>query len=131
MEIYTGDFLGMAQSCAARISKRIGYTGYVVEDECCNLQHDIRKKIYDRLSVAFNTLIDQEKIGDIEHAYLKDDLKECDLKKIIDDKIIVEMDQIISEIPEEKYKKEKDYTENRHFLLKRLNIYFNNPHFLK
>jgi hypothetical protein len=75
MEIYTGDLIGMAQECASKISKEIGYTGYIVEDECCNLQHDIRKKLYERLSVAFNDLIEQEKISDIEHVYLKDDLK--------------------------------------------------------
>jgi hypothetical protein len=62
MEIYTGDLIGMAQECATKISERIGYTGYIVEDECCNLQHDIRKKIYERLSTAFNDLIEQEKI---------------------------------------------------------------------
>lgn len=58
MEIYTGDLIGMAQECASKISKEIGYTGYVVEDECCNLQRDIRKKIYDRLIIAFESVTD-------------------------------------------------------------------------
>jgi hypothetical protein len=71
MEIYTGDLIGMAQECASKISKEIGYTGYVVEDECCNLQRDIRKVLYDRLSIAFDDLLDQE----IDHAYLRVDLK--------------------------------------------------------
>lgn len=84
MEIYTGDLIGMAQECATKISNQIGYTGYVVEDECCNLQHDIRKKLYERLSLAFNDLIEREKIEDIEHAYLKDNLKDK-LFKIINE----------------------------------------------
>jgi len=67
MEIYTGDLIEMAQKCATKISNQIGYMGYVVEDECCNLQHDIRKKLYERLSLAFNDLI--------EKGYEKDDLK--------------------------------------------------------
>lgn len=71
MEIYTGDLIGMAQECATKISEQIGYTGYVVEDECCNLQRDIRKVLYDRLTVAFNDLLDQE----IEHPHLRVDLQ--------------------------------------------------------
>jgi hypothetical protein len=84
MEIYTGDLIEMAQECATKISNQIGYTGYVVEDECCNLQHDIRKKLYERISLAFNDLIEREKIEDIEHAYLKDNLKDK-LFKIINE----------------------------------------------
>lgn len=73
MEIYTGDFVDVARSYGEKINKRISeggsFTDYIAEDECCNLMHDIRKKLYERLSVAFNTLIDQEAIADVEHAY--------------------------------------------------------------
>jgi hypothetical protein len=75
MEIYTGDLITIAQEYATKISEKINYTGYVVEDECCNLQHDIRKKIYERLSIAFNDLIEKEKLSCIERAYQQDDLK--------------------------------------------------------
>ena len=75
MEIYTGDLIGIAQEYAEKISEKINYTGNVVEDECCNLQYVIRKKIYERLSKAFNELIEREMIDDIERAYLKNNLK--------------------------------------------------------
>lgn len=58
MEIYTGDLITMAQQCAEKISSNIGYVGNVVEDECCNLQRDIRNKIHERLSEAFEKFID-------------------------------------------------------------------------
>jgi hypothetical protein len=85
MEIYTGDLIGMAQECASRISSEIGYTGYVIEDECCNLQRDIRKKLYERLSTSFNDLINQELDGTVEHNYfLQHNLKDK-LFKIINE----------------------------------------------
>jgi len=84
MEIYTGDLITLAQECAERITSNVGYTGYFIEDELCNLQRDIRNKIRERLSDSFNYLIEREKIEDIEHAYLKDNLKEK-LFKIINE----------------------------------------------
>lgn len=60
MEIYTGDFITIAQEYADKINKKINYTGYVVEDECCNLQKEIREKIYERLTIAFNDLIEND-----------------------------------------------------------------------
>ena len=75
MEIYTGDLIDVAQECAANISKKINNNDYFIEDECCELQHKIRKLLYERLSIAFNDLIEREKNEDIEHAYLKDELK--------------------------------------------------------
>jgi nicotinamidase-related amidase len=69
MEIYTGDLVDVAIEYAIKISKEIGYNGYIIEDECCNLQRDIRKKLYERLSKAFEQLIQEETVADIEHAY--------------------------------------------------------------
>ena len=61
MEIYTGDLIDIAQQYADKINKEIKYVGHVVEDECCNLQSDVRKILYKRLSEAFNDLeIDDE-----------------------------------------------------------------------
>lgn len=53
MEIYTGDLITDAQECAERIGSNMGYAGRFVEDELCNLQRDIRRKIYDRLALEF------------------------------------------------------------------------------
>jgi hypothetical protein len=73
MEIYTGDFIDIARSYGEKINKSIkeggGLVDYVAGDECCNLQHDIRKKLYERLSIAFDTLVNQEAVADVEHAY--------------------------------------------------------------
>ena len=66
MEIYTGDFISDAQECADKISNRIGYAGYFVEDECCNLTHCICKKIYNRLSVAFEDIIERSRKEEID-----------------------------------------------------------------
>lgn len=63
-EIYTGDLITMAQECAERITSNVGYVGYFIEDELCNLQHDIRKKIYERLYEGFNQLVEDEKLSD-------------------------------------------------------------------
>lgn len=88
MEIYTGDLITIAQEYANKIEERLktetDYKAYIIEDECCNLQRDIRKKIYERLSVAFNDLIEREKISCIERAYQQDDLKDK-LFKIINE----------------------------------------------
>ena len=73
MEIYTADLVDIAKSYGEKINKMIkeggDFVDYVAGDECCNLQHDIRKKLYERLSVAFDTLVNQEAVADVEHAY--------------------------------------------------------------
>lgn len=88
MEIYTGDLIEIAKEYSEKISKelkRLGYTvDYVIEDECVNLQRDIRNVLHKRLSDAFDELIREEVIGDIEHAYLKADLRDK-LFKIINE----------------------------------------------
>jgi hypothetical protein len=70
MEIYTGDLIGMAQDCAVKISNKLGVADYVVEDECCNLQRDIRNKLHERLEAAFRELIREQMISDMERSYL-------------------------------------------------------------
>lgn len=58
MEIYTGDLIDMAISYAERISTRIDYRGYVVEDGCCDLVRDVRRVLHERLSEAFTDLVE-------------------------------------------------------------------------
>jgi hypothetical protein len=70
MEIYTGDLITLAQECAERITSNVGYTGYFIEDELCNLQRDIRNKIHERLSEAFDGFLE-----DIDYVESKEDLK--------------------------------------------------------
>lgn len=70
-EIYTDDIIEIAKKYADKISKKINYTGYVIEDECCNLQRDIRKILHERLSKEFRDLI----AFDVR-VYQKDELKE-------------------------------------------------------
>lgn len=84
MEIQTNDLIGIAQDYATKISTKIEYNGNVIEDKCCNLQRELRNKIYERISKEFNKLIDQEKISCVERAYQMDDLKDK-LFKIIND----------------------------------------------
>lgn len=75
MEIYTGDLIRIAEEYGVKISQKIKYSGYVVEDECCNLKRQLCNLIYDRLSVAFNYLIEEEKIIYPENAQQLDKLK--------------------------------------------------------
>lgn len=84
MEIYTGDLITIAQDYADKISSKINYKGYIIENECCNLHRDIRNKIRERLSEVFEQLINEEKIRCIERSYQQDDLKDK-LFKIINE----------------------------------------------
>jgi hypothetical protein len=71
MEIYTTDLIDIAQRYAGIISKALKCEGnYIVEDECCNLQREIRNILHERLSKAFEELIHQEAMSDIERSYL-------------------------------------------------------------
>jgi hypothetical protein len=79
-EIYTGDLIELAQKCAEKISGKINYSGYVIEDECCDLLYKVRKILYERLSIAFNELIEEE----IDFVESREDLKKR-LFKIIND----------------------------------------------
>lgn len=60
MEIYTNDLVDIAVKYAMKISNNIGYSGYVVEDECCNLQREIRDVFNKRLSEAFENFIEND-----------------------------------------------------------------------
>jgi hypothetical protein len=40
MEIYTTDFIDIAQKYANNIEKKLGTINYVIEDECCNKKQD-------------------------------------------------------------------------------------------
>ena len=63
MEIYTTDLITLAQDYAIKIENRLKNEinkAYIIEDECCNLQSDIRKVLRTRLGEAFNNLIDND-----------------------------------------------------------------------
>jgi len=66
MEIYTGDLIGIAEEAATKICNELKDCSsqdiFIIEDECCNLQRDIRKVIYERISKEFNDLIDNESV---------------------------------------------------------------------
>lgn len=80
MEIYTNDLLDITVKYATKISNNIGYSGYVVEDECCNLQHEIRDVLNKRLSDAFENFIE----NDFDYIESKEDLRKT-LFKIINE----------------------------------------------
>jgi hypothetical protein len=61
MEIYTGDFIDIAEKYATKISKAIKNNDYIIADECCNLQHELCQTIHTRLESAFKQLIEEEK----------------------------------------------------------------------
>jgi hypothetical protein len=73
MEIYTNDLVDVAIEHAKIISEQLGKYDYIIEDECCNLQRDIRAKIYERLSEAFKDIIERkdEKDFDLEKELYK------------------------------------------------------------
>lgn len=87
-EIKIEQFIRMAQDCAVRINERLktetDYKDYIIEDECCNLQRDVRKKIYQDLSIAFNEIIKEEQMKYIGQEYQYEILKNK-LFKIIND----------------------------------------------
>ena len=63
MEIYTTDLITLAQIHATKIEYRLKTEtnkAYIIEDECCNLQSDIRKVLHTRLGEAFDNLIDND-----------------------------------------------------------------------
>lgn len=78
------NLVNIAIECAQRISKKIGKNDYVIEDECCKLQYEIRKKFNEKITIAVNDLIEKEKSADIDHSYIFDDMK-IKLNKIISD----------------------------------------------
>ncbi len=55
MEIKTNDLIDVAITFADKIIDRTGdYDNYsIIEDECCNLQKEIRSILYKRLSEQF------------------------------------------------------------------------------
>lgn len=65
MEVYTGDLVDVAITFSEKIKDKIVVVSdneYVIEDVCCDLQKEIRNILHDRMSVAFNDLIDNESI---------------------------------------------------------------------
>lgn len=71
MEIYTGDFIEISKSYASKINKK-DIDIFTIEDECCNMQRDIRNKIYERLSGKFKILVSNHKLcKDIEDDLFK------------------------------------------------------------
>lgn len=80
MEIYTNDLLDIAVKYATKISNNIGYSGYVVEDECCNLQREIRDVLNKRLCEAFENFIE----NDFDKIESKEELRKT-LFKIINE----------------------------------------------
>ena len=83
-EIYTGDLIEDAIRCAEKIGEQIGYDGYIIKDECCNLKREICEKIYSRLSIEINELIRARKVCDVQRAYLENELSN-NLFKMIND----------------------------------------------
>jgi len=75
---HTDDLTTITQECADRITSNIGYKEYIV-DELYNLQIDIRNKIRERLSEAFDEFVE-----DVDYFDSKEDLKN-NLFKIIKD----------------------------------------------
>lgn len=80
MEIYTNDLLDIAVKYSSKISNNIGYSGYVIQDECCNLHSEIRNILYKRLSEAFENFIE----NDFDEIESKEDLRKT-LFKIINE----------------------------------------------
>ena len=78
------NLVSIAQDCAKRISDKIGKNDYIIEDECCKLHYEIRKKINEKLTIAVNNLIEKEKLADDDHSYIFDDMK-IKLTKIINE----------------------------------------------
>lgn len=82
MEIYTADMIDVAKDHAEKIRQQLvskeKEASYVIEDECCNLQKELRTMIYKRLSIEFENLARKVDNGDPV------DLKN-DLFKIIND----------------------------------------------
>ena len=76
MEVYTNDLIEIAIEYAEKIEQFLSdFKGphYMIEDECCNLQRDVRTKLYERLSEAFKDIIKRkdEKDFDLEKELYK------------------------------------------------------------
>jgi hypothetical protein len=70
MEIYTGDFISIAQEYADKIKKELKSENYIIEDVCCDLQMKIRRLIYKRLSEQFKEIIKDDLVYIENREYL-------------------------------------------------------------
>ena len=63
MEIYTTDLIEIAKGYAdqIRINSGDNHNWQIFEDECCNLQRELRNVVYKRLSVEFEKIIIKSK----------------------------------------------------------------------
>lgn len=73
-EIYTGDLIEIAYNKGDEISNKIGYSGYRITDGCCDLYREISSIIYERLSVEFEKLLDEDFIKDEKREELSNKL---------------------------------------------------------
>jgi hypothetical protein len=92
MEIYTTDLITMAQESADKIKDKLIElndipisTGYIIEDECCNLKINICTKLNERLTIAFNSLV--EEIALIEEEEKKENITHTPLSTELHDKL--------------------------------------------
>jgi len=61
-EIYANDLTDIAQKYAEIIEQKTGCVSYTIEDECCNLKHELCRTIYDRLVAAFANMFGEHTV---------------------------------------------------------------------
>jgi hypothetical protein len=58
MAIDTSDLITLSQKCSERINLLVGFKGSFIDDELYKLQRDIRNNLYEKLSKAFDSFIE-------------------------------------------------------------------------
>lgn len=72
MEIYTDDFITLAEKYANNIEKQLDLESYLILDEVCDFKQELCSTIYNRLSIEFKRLVTRNELGlDVESELFK------------------------------------------------------------